>query len=78
MENNFCRWENDFTCIILKLEEFVVLPNYEEVHKINVIRPVMYHDYKVLEALIDILSAVVHKKSQTSKLYPIEKFNFSA
>ena len=76
MDNVFYRWEQDFTCIILRLEVFGALPRYEEIQKINVIMPVMDHVYKVLEALIDIQRAVLRMKYHTSDQYPLEKFNF--
>ena len=76
MDNVFYRWEQDFTCIILRLEVFGALPRYEEIQKINVIMPVMDHVYKVLEALIDIQRAVLHMKYHTSDQYPLEQFNF--
>ena len=76
MNNHFCRWEQDFTYIVLSLEVFEALLKYEKIQKINVIKPVMDHVYKVLEALKDVQRAALHMKFQTSDEYPIEKFNF--
>ena len=65
MENNFYRWENDFSCIILSLEVFNVLPKQEKVHQTNAVMHLMDRVFNVLEALVDVQRAVMHRTLQT-------------